>query len=613
MGNNYISAADYEDISKKCMDWAEEYLGNDFKFREFQLDCIVKVVLNALAYTKTQVCEAPTGTGKTIIAFVSAGVLAKYFDKKTYILCSDTSLFKQYESDISRFNLPFGCISGKDNYLCQRNGLAFKNATCQNKNISLTSLLLKKKDTDEFKDCLETCRYVNAYRTAKTSYVTVMTYQLFFSIINNNWYDEKNKDGKNELDNQWTTWGSRFLVIGDEAHRLPDIVQNMFSPKITIKDNFALQSIISYGNEYFTKRVPQLKEFQKVFDLMSLTIRKKYDTEYKRNEDLMICLRKYKSYMTDLKEVCDDIQRSLKDSKQSKKDLIRYSKHANTLSQDYLVLSEYCKLIENKDIGVKYLVASQIDNTIVYNCAREADMVNAFFHDRTICEFLMSATIGNLDNYRTMIASDNETSFKAFEIDNGFDFSKSPIYYNDKLRLSYKEKQTNLPSVMRQIEEICSHHKGIHGIIQTGSYEFMNYLRDHASPELKSRLIYYTNSSEKKTAIYNFESFYGKILIGPSLLEGLSFDDDKCRFIIVMKVPYASLSDKLVKAKMNVYPNWYVNDTINKVIQGVGRGVRSKTDWCETYILDGCWNDIVTRSNKFIPDIFASRMKKIEL
>ena len=252
------------------------------------------------------------------------------------------------------------------------------------------------------------------------------------------------------------------------------------------------------------------------------------------------------------------------------------------------------------------------EHTIVYNCSKEAQMVNTFFHKRTDCEFLMSATIGNLDNFRTMIASDDDENFSASEADNGFDFSRSPIFYNDNFhRLSYREKEANLPKVMEQIEEICKSYNGIHGIIQTGSYEFAKYVVDNASPGLRSRLLMYNNTSEKKQAINNFESFHGKILIGPSLLEGLNFADDLCRFIIVMKVPYASLADRLVKSKMQVYPNWYINDVINKMVQGLGRGVRSKDDWCESYILDGCWNDIMTRSSQFLTPKLLERLKPI--
>ena len=54
-------------------------------------------------------------------------------------------------------------------------------------------------------------------------------------------------------------------------------------------------------------------------------------------------------------------------------------------------------------------------------------------------------------------------------------------------------------------------------------------------------------------------------------------------------MPYPSMADKLVKEKIKLFPLWYNSKTSNAVIQGIGRGVRNNTDYCETYILDACF------------------------
>lgn len=594
-----LSAETYQSISEKCKEWASNNLGKDFEFREYQLDCIINIIGNVLQKTKTQVCEAPTGTGKSLIAFISAGVLADYYNKQSYILCSDTALFKQYEADIMKYGLNFGCVCGKDNYVCKRNGLTYPNGHCQSHEVSTQSLLMPtEKLKPDYLMCRKDCKYIQSVIKGRLSKVTVLTYQLWFSNMDPYDMDE------NEIVNCWPL---RDLVICDEAHKLPEIVQNLFSPKIDIENNIGVDKIIEYAMARDID-APSDTHIKQLFNLMMATVNKPYASEAQRNHDMFICLKRYQTYLDDLgparKKLDDDVKHPSKRKKGLK--IETYMKAAYDFDQTVHVVDEYVELI--KEIGDQWLVSSKLnDHTIVFNCARESDMVKSFFHQFTIHEFLMSATIGNLDNYRIMIGSDKEPSFDAFEAENGFDFTKSPIYYNKSLKLSYREKERNLPLVMQQIEKICKEHKGTHGIIQTGSYEFSKYLFDHASPELRSRLVVYKDSKERKKAIYDFDTF-GKILIGPSLLEGLNFEGEKCRFIIVMKVPYASLADRLVKAKMSVYPDWYANDVINKMIQGVGRGVRSKTDWCETYVLDGCWNDVLTRSSRFIPEKFMNRM-----
>jgi Rad3-related DNA helicase len=432
--------------------------------------------------------------------------------------------------------------------------------------------------------------------------VTVLTYQLWLSTGCDIPEDYQYSDYR---------WKKRGLVICDEAHKLPEIVQNMFSPRIDMDETTGIDSMIRYA-ALNNMDVPSRKYFEDTFKIMKLTMEKSYASESQRSKDMIMCLKRYKRLYDDLSIAYKDLEDKLeKNIRRRGIDLNAFMKAGTTFNQEHMVIREYLTLIN--ELGDIWAVPSKLnEHTILYNCAKEAQMVKTFFHGRTECEFLMSATIGNLDNFRTMIASDDDKDFSASEADNGFDFSRSPIFYNDNFhRLSYREKEKNLPKVMDQIEEICKSYQGIHGIIQTGSYEFAKYVVDNASPGLRSRLLMYNNTSEKKQAINNFESFHGKILIGPSLLEGLNFADDLCRFIIVLKVPYASLADRLVKSKMAVYPNWYINDVINKMVQGLGRGIRSKEDWCESYILDGCWNDIMERSSHFLTPTLIKRLKPI--
>jgi Rad3-related DNA helicase len=77
------------------------------------------------------------------------------------------------------------------------------------------------------------------------------------------------------------------------------------------------------------------------------------------------------------------------------------------------------------------------------------------------------------------------------------------------------------------------------------------------------------------------------------LLEGLDLKDDTSRFQIFFKVPYPSLGDPLIKAKMQTSNEWYNWKTLNNIYQGIGRSVRSKDDWAVTYIIDGTFNNLL--------------------
>ena len=154
-------------------------------------------------------------------------------------------------------------------------------------------------------------------------------------------------------------------------------------------------------------------------------------------------------------------------------------------------------------------------------------------------------------------------------------------------------------------------HTNEKGIIQTGSYEFSKALYDNLTPALRSRVLFYKDSKEKNEVITKYKNSINKILIGPSLIEGINFPNDECRFLIMMKVPYASLGDKLVQRKMNIIPGYYHNDVCQKITQGIGRIQRSKNDWGITYIMDGCFKDILRNNKNDLPTQLLDRIIEV--
>ncbi len=100
-----------------------------------------------------------------------------------------------------------------------------------------------------------------------------------------------------------------------------------------------------------------------------------------------------------------------------------------------------------------------------------------------------------------------------------------------------------------------------------------------------------------------------KVLISPSLMEGIDLKDDLARFSIILKVPYVSLADEWVKIRMNNNKNWYNTITVKNIIQMVGRGVRNETDTCITYILDSEFKKFYTRCQRYFPVWFKDAIK----
>ena len=131
------------------------------------------------------------------------------------------------------------------------------------------------------------------------------------------------------------------------------------------------------------------------------------------------------------------------------------------------------------------------------------------------------------------------------------------------------------------------------------------------SPKNKRRILVYNGTQEKKQVLEMLKRDHSKVVLGPSLIEGLDLKDNISRFQIFAKVPYLSLSDKFVKVKMQINPAWYRWAAIINVLQGTGRSVRHETDYAVTYILDASLADLIHNSRKAFPIEFINRLKII--
>lgn len=582
------------EIKQQATEWAKTFLSPDFEFRKYQLDAIAHVVQNTLNKTKTLAMNAPTGSGKSLTAIIAAGVLWECYGKKSYILVSDLSLFEQYERDLERYELPWGHLKGKDNYVCQRNGNIVSCGECSLNMVGTTVLA----DTDKASmmgyGCAKNCEYVKMRNLAIKAPVTIMTYQLY--LIQRNYVAEMMTSLAEDA-----PFEARDLVICDEAHKLPDIIQNHFAPRVPAQEPEFMKTLNEWAKKN-GKKVPN----SKVVTTISANIMSTDD-----HDDLIEYMAKYSNLLSEYAVINEAIRKQAKETRQFKQ-MAKYLAAGNLCRECNCKFGDFFKL--TAALGNQIAVKTDGEDESVINCTYEGAMIKRYFHDVSNSELLMSATLGDLKMYRVIIGMNQEPAeqYKTMDIPSTFDFSKSPIYYSDKNPMSFKEKAKSIGPICSQITEICRMFKGNRGIIQTGNYENSKKLLERIPADVKKRIILYGSAKDKMFAISKFEKSQDGILVGPTLLEGLNFDGDKCRFAICMKLPYASLANKLVAAKKDLIENWYNYDLMAKLEQGFGRGVRYNGDWCINYILDGCFVNILKYNPQMVHRGIKARLRKLE-
>ena len=631
---------------------------NKFKFRPNQKETIVNIIYNSLVkHTANQIIEAPTGSGKSIINLLCATFLAHYYKKTSYILCSDLYLFSQYEDAIKNneyFDEHIAYIKGQNNnYKCNLNGEDVKNGECRNANMSwkriLEPLLKKNKDVPASEypfGCARTCEYCKQRVKLRTAKIVVTTYQnLLHNYLMFNVEDFKGKQRAENLVDllKMKPYALRpkAYCFCDEAHNIPTIVQEHFTPKIKLSDfevheemyEFIKTQIdprITLDNFDGTCRWINVEDVFKSSKELYEQFIKNYENisrkSLKRHESLSILNSSMRNYYGVMRGIELSIRENIADKlaldpdyKLTHED---YSalRACNKFSEFYLKLYDVVNALNV--VGSQYLLKKIIDkednvnedeDVIEIHCMREDYLCSHHFINFHKHNVYTSATTGDKTQFDRNLGIPKEGFFKSEKIviPSNFNFEKSPIKFLNKYSMGYKFRDENVIYLAHYINEITQKlHTNNRGMIQTGSYALMKQFMEIVGAETKKRLIMYSNSKEKAEAIEKYKNSKNGILIGPSLTQGIDLPHDLCRFIIIAKVPYMNIKDEFVKDKSKLFPRWYNSQASIEIIQGIGRGVRAQGDFCETYILDSCFGDLYMRTKSQYPDDIKNRLQR---
>jgi len=221
---------------------------------------------------------------------------------------------------------------------------------------------------------------------------------------------------------------------------------------------------------------------------------------------------------------------------------------------------------------------------------------------------LQSATIIDSDKMAESLGLQlNECIY--LKADSEFDVDKRPIFFNPVGKMSYAHKDKSLPVLIEEIKKIMEEHSDEKGVIHTHTYKIQESILNSIDSDR-----FVANRSgdgfEKENLIRSFmKSKKPLILVTPSATEGMDFKDDLCRWQIICKIPYPHLGSIQIKARNEIDRKWYQWKTVVKLVQTYGRGVRSKNDWCHTYILDSSFKTLYSRSRNMFPSWFTDAIR----
>lgn len=569
-------------IESKLQEFQKVFLPEGFTWRKGQKEAIIQIIETYYEGKKNVVIlDAPVGSGKSIIAMAVSWILNED-GLDGYILASDIALQEQYEKDFRDFNLNWGSVKGLGNYDCIDNMEKVTMGTCRIRGISPHKM-----------SCYKECPYYEARDNAESSSTSLMNYAYWMIM-------------QNYVNPITTTprFPARKFTICDEGHKIVDIIQSQYSPRINPKSIEKIKRLSDFfDNHHIGVPSASLIRIEKAFDKI----------KNEENQDVLLeLLEQFASGIRDYLGSIGIFKKKIKEDYsdgQPPKEWKNAIRNSEWLTELYKKIASFVKVIQNT--STRNLVKNpQLGGEIVFNCLQESYLMHSYFHKWTGFTVIMSATFSDPKEYLKQIAIKNA---KYIRLESTFDFSKSPIYYYNKRRMSYKNLETNLPWMYETIERILDENKDQNGIIHTASYSLTMKIYQSLKPEHRKRVLVYEGTEQKRLALEKLkvDKRGDKILMGPSLLEGLDLKYDFSRFQIFAKVPYLSLADRFVKAKLDMNPAWYQFQAASNLAQGLGRSIRSQDDWAITYILDASLSDLIQKNPKLFDNTFYSRLKII--
>jgi len=236
---------------------------------------------------------------------------------------------------------------------------------------------------------------------------------------------------------------------------------------------------------------------------------------------------------------------------------------------------------------------------------------NYLFKAADIVIFL-SATILNAKTFAKNLGI-QEGEYAALQIPSQFPIANRPIVTDFAGRFTGGKDKMDvwIKDMASKVAEIADRYKEYRGIIHTHSFNIQKKLIETLPKRITNRFIQQFDYQTKTAMIEAHAAKPGSIIIAPAMHEGVDLKDDLSRFQILCKVPFANFyENKQLEARMELDAEYYDYITILKMVQSVGRSVRSATDWADTFIIDQSFERVYYKNQNSFPKWFKEAVTK---
>ena len=368
----------------------------------------------------------------------------------------------------------------------------------------------------------------------------------------------------------------RIFALVDEAHNLIDRARDMFTVTFSEEDYKNLKKELKgYRNPEINKILRKINQDLRLFK------------QFEFNDQPIILEQldsKFIQHITKLRSEINVLETDNPKLKLKK-------------GKDFLIdLHKFIVINDLLNDGFKIILDNKYDNlTIKLFCIDPSSFINkSLFH--FLGTLFFSATLTPIDYFQKVNL--NRDGFKTISLPSPFNPNNFFLIINDNISIKYKDRDKTLEEVVKEINIFVSKKVGNY-LIFVPSFEYSRKIEKYFIND--NRFVFQTatmTNKDKDEFLANFkenpqESRIGVCVISGSFAESIDLTGDRLIGVVIVGVglPQVNFENNLVKdfyiqKEMNGYEFAYMNPGINKVLQALGRVIRTQNDKGSALIID---------------------------
>lgn len=370
---------------------------------------------------------------------------------------------------------------------------------------------------------------------------------------------------------------SHFLALVDEAHNLIDRSRDMYSSRLSYNKYLLARKSVRHSK--LTKLKRNLTKLTKMFS-------ETYDSLEEGNTEISNFSDNQYKVLDSFVTMFQDINKN--EHKEVTKELLDF----------YLDVLEFMKISEfYNERYISFISKSKDEMTFNLICLDASKFLQRRMED-VKATVLFSATLSPMKYFIDTLGGDSGTD-PTLSLASPFNEDNLEILVAPKVSTKYKDREKSYKEIADYIKSFVSNKIGNY-FIYCPSYEYLE--RIYSFIELEDADIYTQTKDmsdrEKIEFLDNFHSnpirtTIGFLVIGGAFSEGIDLVSDRLIGAVIIgigmpKINFESdkISEYFKEQNLPGYDYAYINPGMNKVMQAVGRVIRSEEDKGAVLLID---------------------------